>query len=147
MVAQQTVIEDRDAAVAAAAERVGQAQGQSVVFVGDRQAYAQDGYPFLLERWLTTLSRGLGQSQVVLIDHRLNAQSMPALDLRNLRGVSTNEGVPAPPPIAEGSNAAPPTSGGASQYGAAPRFGGTSQSSRGAESSGASQPGEATDEN
>jgi regulator of protease activity HflC (stomatin/prohibitin superfamily) len=147
MVAQQTVIEDRDAAVAAAAERVGQAQGQSVVFAGDKQAYAQDGYPFLLERWLTTLSRGLGQSQVVLIDHRLNAQSMPALDLRNLRGVASNEGVPATPPTAQGPNGAPQSSGGALPYGGGPQLGGSSQSSRGAESSGASQPGEATDEN
>jgi regulator of protease activity HflC (stomatin/prohibitin superfamily) len=141
MVAQQTVIETRDAATAASAERVGQAQGQSVVFVGDRQAYAQDGYPFLLERWLTTLSKGLGQSQVILIDHRLNAQSIPALDLRNLRGVSVSDGVPAAPPGTQGPDSLLQSPGNVPPYGGAP------QSRGSAESSAAGQPGEATDEN
>jgi regulator of protease activity HflC (stomatin/prohibitin superfamily) len=105
MVAQQTVVEDRDAAVAAEAERVGQARAESVVFTGDRQAYAQDGYPFLLERWLTNVTRALGQSQVVLLDHRLSGQSMPALDLRNLRTLPNDIGLPPGSSNAPGGNA------------------------------------------
>jgi regulator of protease activity HflC (stomatin/prohibitin superfamily) len=84
MVAQQSATEDRNAAVASEAERVDQAQADSVLFTGDRQAYAQDGYPFLLERWLTNVTAALGQSRVVLLDYRLNSQSMPGLDLRGL---------------------------------------------------------------
>ena len=91
-----TVAERRNEGQAVAAERIGQAQSQSTVFAGDRQAYAQAGYSFLLERWLAALTKGLGQSDVVLIDHRLNGQSISALDLRNLRGLSTND-VPAEP--------------------------------------------------
>jgi hypothetical protein len=84
MVAQQSATEDRNAASASEAERVDQAQADSVLFTGDRQAYAQDGYPFLLERWLTNVTQALGQSRVVLLDYRFNAQSMPGLDLRGL---------------------------------------------------------------
>jgi regulator of protease activity HflC (stomatin/prohibitin superfamily) len=84
MVAQQSATEDRNAAAASEAERVGQAQADSVLFTGDRQAYAQDGYAFLLERWLTNVTAALGQSRLVLLDYRLNPQSMPALDLRGL---------------------------------------------------------------
>jgi len=96
MEAHMTVAERRNEGHAVAAERIGEAQSQSTVFAGDRQAYAQAGHSFLLERWLAALTKGLGQSDVVLIDHRLNGQSISALDLRNLRGLSTND-VPAEP--------------------------------------------------
>ena len=69
MVAQQSATEDRNAAVASEAERVDQAQADSVLFTGDRQAYAQDGYPFLLERWLTNVTAALGQSRVVPVSY------------------------------------------------------------------------------
>jgi regulator of protease activity HflC (stomatin/prohibitin superfamily) len=90
MVAQQSATEDRNVAVASEAERVDQAQADSVLFSGDRQAYAQDGYAFLLERWLTNLTAALGQSRLVLLDYRLNPQSMPGLDLRGL-GAATRD--------------------------------------------------------
>jgi regulator of protease activity HflC (stomatin/prohibitin superfamily) len=95
---QQAAVKDRDGAAATAAELVGLAQGQSVVFAGDRQAYAQDGYPFLLERWLDNLTNGLARSGFVLIDHRLNGQNIPAVDLRDLRGPAANESFPAANP-------------------------------------------------
>jgi regulator of protease activity HflC (stomatin/prohibitin superfamily) len=92
---QQAAGKKRDDAAATAAELVGLARSQSVVFAGDRQAYAQDGYPFLLERWLDNLAQGLGQSAFVLIDHRLNGQNMPSVDLRDLRGPLANQTFPA----------------------------------------------------
>lgn len=98
MTAQRAVAASRNEALASAAERGGQAQSQSVVFAGDRQAYAKDGYAFLLERWLASLTKGLGQSEVVLIDHRLSGRSVPALDLRDLRDLSTGDVVPATSP-------------------------------------------------
>ena len=88
--AQRLAGADRNEAAAAAAERVAEAQSQSVLFAGDHQAYAQDGYPFLLERWLDDLSKGLADSRVVLIDHRLAPQSIPALDLRALDNVTSS---------------------------------------------------------
>jgi regulator of protease activity HflC (stomatin/prohibitin superfamily) len=86
--------QDRDKAAAEAAELLGQAQSESIVFVGDQQAYAQAGYPFLLERWLDNLTRALRQSGFVVIDHRLSGAGMPALDLRDLRGGAANYGAP-----------------------------------------------------
>ena len=96
MTARQTVIEDHNEGVAAAAERVGQARSQSVLFAGERQAYAQDGYPFLLESWLAALTKGLGQSEFVLVDHRLTGPSMPALDVRNLSNPPASDTAPPP---------------------------------------------------
>jgi regulator of protease activity HflC (stomatin/prohibitin superfamily) len=95
MVAQQSATEDRNAASAAQAERVGQAQADSVLFTGDRQAYAQDGYAFLLERWLANLTQSLAPARLLLLDYRLNPQSMPALDLRNVRGLASDTAPPA----------------------------------------------------
>jgi len=96
MAARQTVIEDHNEAAAAAAERVGQARIQSALFAGERQAYAQDGYPFLLESWLEAVTKGLGQSEFVLVDHRLTGQSMPTLDVRNLSNPSVSDTAPPP---------------------------------------------------
>ena len=98
MMAQQAVIEEHNEAVGAAAERTGQARRQAAVFAGENLAYSHAGYPFLLERWLEALTRGLGQSHVVLIDHRLAGQSMPALDVRNLASPSNADGAPEFPP-------------------------------------------------
>jgi regulator of protease activity HflC (stomatin/prohibitin superfamily) len=110
--AQRLAGADRDASVALAAERVAEAQSQSVLFGADRQAYAQDGYPFLLERWLDDLARGLAGSRVVLIDHRLAPQNIPALDLRAAGGLSAADILPAPAPLTPppGSSPQPPAS-------------------------------------
>jgi regulator of protease activity HflC (stomatin/prohibitin superfamily) len=102
---------DRDQAAAAAAELLGQAQSESILFVGDRQAYAQAGYPFLLERWLDNLTRALGQSGFILIDHRLSGPSMPALDLRDLRGGAASYGSPMDTPRPPVSPIQPPDEG------------------------------------
>jgi regulator of protease activity HflC (stomatin/prohibitin superfamily) len=111
--AQRLAGADRNEGAAAAAERVAEAQSQSVLFAGDHQAYAQDGYPFLLERWLDDLTKGLADSRVVLIDHRLAPQSIPALDLRALDNVTAGYVPPAAPALV------PPPSGPAPQSPAA----------------------------
>jgi regulator of protease activity HflC (stomatin/prohibitin superfamily) len=108
--AQRLAGADRNESVAAAAERVADAQSQSVLFASDRQAYAQDGYPFLLERWLDDLVKGLADSRVVLIDHRLAPQSIPALDLRALDGVTSGYIPPAAPAVVPPTPAAGPQS-------------------------------------
>jgi len=92
--AQRLAGADRNEAVSAAAERVADAQSQSVLFASDRQAYAQDGYPFLLERWLDDVAKGLAGSRLVLIDHRLAPQNIPALDLRASGGASAGDIMP-----------------------------------------------------
>jgi regulator of protease activity HflC (stomatin/prohibitin superfamily) len=105
--AQRLAGADRNEAVAAAAERVTGAQSQSVLFAADRQAYAQDGYPFLLERWLDDVAKGLVGSRLVLIDHRLAPQNIPALDLRGLGSQASGDILPAAGPLAP----PPPTAG------------------------------------
>ena len=98
--AQRLAGADRNEAVAAAAERVAEAQSQSALFAADRQAYAQDGYPFLLERWLDDVAKGLAGSRLVLIDHRLAPQNIPALDLRGLSALTSGDTLAAPSPTA-----------------------------------------------
>src|SRR5208283_3128402 len=98
--AQRLAGADRNEAVAAAAERVAEAQSQSALLAADRQAYAQDGYPFLLERWLDDVAKGLAGSRLVLIDHRLAPQNIPALDLRGLSALTSGDTLAAPSPTA-----------------------------------------------
>ena len=108
--AQRLAGADHNEAAAAAAERVADAQSQATLFSADRAAYAQDGYPFLFERWLDDLMKGLADSRVVLIDHRLAPQSIPALDLRALDNVTSGYIPPAASAIA------PPTPGTGSPF-------------------------------
>ena len=84
----------RNDATAAAAELVGQAKTASVLFGGDRQAYSKNGNVFLLERWFDNLTKALEKSEYVVVDHRLNGQDIPTLDMRNLAGLPPNESVP-----------------------------------------------------
>ena len=77
------------------AEQVNQARGESILFNADRKAYQQDGKVFLLERWLDHLSKALKDSEFFVIDHRLNGQSAPTIDLRNF-GLPTPDDNAAP---------------------------------------------------
>jgi regulator of protease activity HflC (stomatin/prohibitin superfamily) len=79
---QQQASSQRNQATAVAAERIGQAQAASVLFGGDQRAYAKDGDAFLLERWFGDLTKALGKSDVVIIDHRLKGQEAPTFDMR-----------------------------------------------------------------
>jgi regulator of protease activity HflC (stomatin/prohibitin superfamily) len=105
--AQRLAGADRNEAAAAAAERVAEAQSQATLFAADRAAHAQDGYAFLFERWLDDLVKGLADSRVVLIDHRLGPQSIPALDLRSIDAVTSGY----IPPAAPASAPSPPGAG------------------------------------
>ena len=82
---QQQSVGDRDKAAAVAAERVAEARTASVLFRGDRRAYAKDSEAFLLERWLGVLAKALGKSEVLIVDHRLKGQEAPTLDMRGLK--------------------------------------------------------------
>ena len=84
--AQQTALEDRNAAVAAAATRIGQARAQEVTFTADAESYRRGGASFLFERWLENLETSLGHGNFVLVDHRLTGSGMPTLDLRDTLG-------------------------------------------------------------
>lgn len=86
--AEQKAIVDRNAAVASAGELADRARTSAVLFTGDRQAFGSDSHAFLLERWFGNLSKALGQSQLVIIDHRLKGQEVPTLDLRGLEGLA-----------------------------------------------------------
>jgi hypothetical protein len=68
-----------------------------VLFGGDRQAYARSGNVFLLERWFDNLSQALGKSEFIVIDHRLNGQDVPTLDLRDLARLPPVQSAPLTP--------------------------------------------------
>ena len=80
--AEQTATDDRNDALATAAELVERAQAESVLFQADRQAYHQDGQVFLFERWLSRLSSTLPKSSFIVIDSRLKGAAAPTIDLR-----------------------------------------------------------------
>jgi regulator of protease activity HflC (stomatin/prohibitin superfamily) len=81
--AEQSAMEDRNKATAAAAELVNQAQSEGVLFDADRKARQQDGEAFLFERRLERLSTGLSKSESIVIDHRLEGPNGPTIDLRS----------------------------------------------------------------
>ena len=87
---------DHNNAIAAASELVGEAQTASVLFGGDRQAYGRNANAFLLERWFDNLSKALAKSEFVVIDHRLNGQDVPTLDLRNMTVLAPTQSLPLP---------------------------------------------------
>lgn len=80
--AEQAALQVRDQALATAAELVDQAQSEGMIFEADRQGYRRDGQAFLLERRFDGLSKGLANSELLIIDRRLNGQDAPTIDLR-----------------------------------------------------------------
>ncbi|MBX8520627.1 protease modulator HflK [Pseudomonas cichorii] len=71
-----------DQASANAREVLATAQGADLRFSAERQAYAKAGQAFLLEQYLTQLSRGLSNARLLVLDHRLGGNSAPTIDLR-----------------------------------------------------------------
>ncbi len=96
--AEQSATEDRNQALAAAAELVNQAQAESVLFQGDRTAYHRDGRPFLFERWLDRLSGALPKSSFIVLDSRLKGVTAPTIDLRSFGLPGAYQASPAPRP-------------------------------------------------
>jgi regulator of protease activity HflC (stomatin/prohibitin superfamily) len=81
--AEQSAMEDRNKATAAAAELTMQAQSESILFDADRKARARNGEAFVLERRLERLSSGLAKSESIVVDHRLEGPNGPIIDLRS----------------------------------------------------------------
>jgi len=81
--AEQEATEDRNSAIAAATELRDRANSESVLFDADRTAWQRDNQAFLLERRFERLLSSLTKSELIVIDHRLNAQNAPTIDLRN----------------------------------------------------------------
>jgi regulator of protease activity HflC (stomatin/prohibitin superfamily) len=80
--AQQTVTYEVDTAQGQAATTLGQARGDAALFAGDRQAFQQGGQAFLRERWFNDLMRAFGDTELLIVDHRLAHGSAPTIDLR-----------------------------------------------------------------
>jgi len=87
--AEQSAMEDRNKATAAATELTTQARSESILFDADRQARARDGTAFLFERRIERLSSGLAKSESIVIDHRLEGPNGPIIDLRNFDAAGT----------------------------------------------------------
>jgi regulator of protease activity HflC (stomatin/prohibitin superfamily) len=103
--ARQKAEADRDAALATAAARVGEARAQGVQFAADEQAWRRGGTSFLLERWLQNMESALARGDFVMIDHRLSGRTMPTIDLRqtaNGAAPLTPQELQAQPPASEG---------------------------------------------
>lgn len=80
--ARSAVATDRAGAQGAAAESVGVARQQGQLFEADRIANGRHPASFLFERRLERLGAGLRRSQLLVLDHRLQDDSAPILDLR-----------------------------------------------------------------
>jgi regulator of protease activity HflC (stomatin/prohibitin superfamily) len=81
--AERLATETRNGTSAAAAELVGQAQSESILFKSDRAARERDGEAFLLERRFERLVNGLGKSEFIVVDHRVSSKNPPTIDLRS----------------------------------------------------------------
>jgi regulator of protease activity HflC (stomatin/prohibitin superfamily) len=81
--AEQAAMEERNRALAAAAELRDRASSESLLFDADRTAWQRDNRAFLLERRFARLVSGLAKSELIVIDHRLNGRNAPTIDLRS----------------------------------------------------------------
>jgi regulator of protease activity HflC (stomatin/prohibitin superfamily) len=89
--AEQFAAETRNSAAAAAAELVGQAQNESILFKSDRAARQGGGEAFLLERRFERLVNGLGKSEFIVVDHRIASKNPPTIDLRTFGATSGSQ--------------------------------------------------------
>ncbi|EJM20790.1 membrane protease subunit, stomatin/prohibitin [Pseudomonas sp. GM18] len=84
----------RDQATASAHEINSSAQAADLKFAAERKAYASAGQAFVLEQYLSQLTRGLANAKLLVLDHRLGGSSnAPTIDLRTF----TLPADPAPP--------------------------------------------------
>ncbi|MBC3373089.1 protease modulator HflK [Pseudomonas sp. SWRI92] len=73
-----------DRAQGTAREISATAQAADLRFNADRKAYASAGHAFVLEQYLSQMSQGLGQANLLILDHRLGGSgNAPTIDLRN----------------------------------------------------------------
>ena len=73
----------RDQALAIAREVSAGAQAADLRFSAEQKAYATAGRAFVLEQYLGQLSQGLAHAKLLILDHRLGANSAPTIDLRS----------------------------------------------------------------
>ncbi|QXI28535.1 protease modulator HflK [Pseudomonas vanderleydeniana] len=78
---QASIVQDQ--AQASAHEVQATARAADLRFSAERQAYARAGQAFVLEQYLAQLSQGLGKARLLVLDHRLGANSAPTIDLRS----------------------------------------------------------------
>ncbi|TWC15403.1 regulator of protease activity HflC (stomatin/prohibitin superfamily) [Pseudomonas sp. SJZ085] len=72
-----------DQAQATAREINATAQASDLRFSAERKAYATAGHAFVLEQYLSQLSRGLANAKLLILDHRLGGSgNAPTIDLR-----------------------------------------------------------------
>src|SRR6201999_537058 len=63
-------------------EKVQAAQGDAYQFDADRQAYRASPPSFLLERRARNLAPALKNTRLTILDHKLNPNQAPIIDLR-----------------------------------------------------------------
>lgn len=80
----ETAINDSQAF---AAENLSRARAAAVQFNADHQAWQQAGQAFLLERRYHILSQSLAHTPLLILDHRLQGNSEPVLDMRQYSGL------------------------------------------------------------
>src|SRR5450830_974536 len=73
----------RDQAQATAREVNAGAQAADLRFAAEQKAYASAGKAFVLEQYLGQLTLGLAHAKLLILDHRLGADSAPTIDLRS----------------------------------------------------------------
>lgn len=78
----RVALQERADAVAAAAELIGQARAESILFRADREARERYGEVFLLERRFERLVSALKKAELIVIDHRVDRANPPTIDLR-----------------------------------------------------------------
>ena len=81
--AKQVASAARDAATAAARDRLAAAETVKSRFDAEQVAYRDAGNAFLFEYYLSELSRGLSAGKLIVLDHRITDAGVPTIDLRN----------------------------------------------------------------
>lgn len=80
--AAQEATQARNEATAVAAETLGKANAEQLLFEADHQADIRDGKAFRLERWFDRLRGALSKAHLVVLDHRLGGAEAATIDLR-----------------------------------------------------------------
>ena len=90
--AQTNATSTRDEANASGVESISQAQEVRIKTGAEQKAYEIAGRVFLQEQYFDHLKRGLWQSGMLILDHRIENASAPTIDLRDFAA-------PTPPPV------------------------------------------------
>ena len=80
--ARTSVVDKIARAQAAAAEALAEARAQQMLFAADRAVNHSHPSSFALERRLQKLGTGLAHTQLLVLDHRLEGDAAPTLDMR-----------------------------------------------------------------